>query len=171
MQSRPELTNFNLNNSETYRLTFFWNKWEIITGLKDIYMRIHTFLGDSRNVIKRTHNSDWGIDLDSKMFSQQEVIFVLFSVVQLRKAQYIYFHKVYVCLLLPREATLVVQPLQYNVEVKETNKLLKAELSPLPDGGITYQKIKGVKQSINRNDVDGVHFNQQWCMPKYYSIM
>ena len=69
--------------------------------------------------------------------------------------------------LLPREKTRNLESVaDYNYLVKETNKLIKAEIEQYP--GIKYWKIPGVKNPPNPVFVDGVHFNFQFGMPKYY---
>jgi len=67
--------------------------------------------------------------------------------------------------LLPREKTRNLESVaDCNYLVKETNKLIKAEIEQYP--GIKYWKISGVKNS--QNLLMGVHFNFQFGMPKYY---
>ncbi|VDI79901.1 Hypothetical predicted protein [Mytilus galloprovincialis] len=71
-----------------------------------------------------------------------------------------------ICQLLPRESTRVIASNVYNDLVIKTNRFLKAQIKDQPH--CRYWKITGVKNSDRNNYVDGVHFNYDVGMPKYF---
>lgn len=165
MQSKPELKNFNLNNVNV-KTHLYGISGGNITNSRDV-KKLNSFINTVGASPKCLIIQIGGNDMDSLDITPQEVIFKLIAMAQVWKVRY-NFKQVFVCQLLPREVTRVVQPSQYNENVREANKLLKAELSRAPNSAITYWKIKGVKKSMDSNYVDGVHFNWQFGMPKYF---
>ncbi|CAG2198009.1 sucD [Mytilus edulis] len=163
--NRPALHNFNLMNCEVKCLGIGGGK----VSNSDHVQTILSFIEKNRpeHVIVHIGGNDLDI-LGASEDTTEELGLRLILLSQTLTTRF-EIKSVTICQLLPRESTRVIASNVYNDLVIKTNRFLKAQIKDQPH--CRYWKITGVKHSDRNNYVDGVHFNYDVGMPKYFRNM
>ncbi|CAG2194567.1 unnamed protein product [Mytilus edulis] len=160
--NRPALHNFNLMNCEVKCLGIGGGK----VSNSDHVQTILSFIEKNRpeHIIVHIGGNDLDI-LGASEDTTEELGLRLILLSQTLTTRF-EIKSVTICQLLPRESTRVIASNVYNDLVIKTNRFLKAQIKDQPH--CRYWKITGVKNSDRNNYVDGVHFNYDVGMPKYF---